>query len=304
MQSDSSKTPLDPAMTAEALRLFATLCDGELLDSDDRRLNQLLDESAAARRYYLRYIALNTALKTISGSPMGDSAVNAQLAVERLTLEQFANNFGNGHGSAGQSCRPPVPANTKTRLRAAVRWAASLAAAMLVAAAAWWSIQHAGRLENRAATVANEAHPIPTAEDSHGGSLVAEVTYVSNSIVWQNPNGSFILASRIQAGQSLALLRGQIELTYSSGAKCSSRVRQSFWSTRKGANCIGGNWSLGFRKQVMASRLKRLTERWSISALSLAWSSTISECRKLAFSKERLRRRQPASPEFLRTRSS
>ena len=280
MQSDSSKLPLDPAMTAEALRLFAILCDGELSDSDRTRLNRLLDESEPARRYYLRYIALNTALKTISGSPMGYSAVDAQLAVERLTLEQFANHFGDSHGSIVQSCRLPVPADAKTRLSSAIRWAASLAAAMLVAAAAWWSIQHAGSLENRAATIASEAHPIPNAEDSHGGSLVAEVTYVSNSIVWQNPNGSFTLASRVQAGQSLALLRGQIELTYASAQKCCSRGRQSFWSTRKGANCIGGSWSLGFPKQVMVSRLKHLTERWSILARSLAWSLTISECRK------------------------
>ena len=49
--------------------------------------------------------------------------------------------------------------------------------------------------------------------------LVAEVTYVSNSAIWQNPNGSYAIASHVRSGQTLTLERGQIELTYLSGAK-------------------------------------------------------------------------------------
>ena len=216
---EGANLPLDPAVTAETSALFARLCDGELSEGDQYRLNQILDENTAARHYYLQYIAVHTALKTISGSPLGYSAVDAQLAVERLTLEQFAGHVGADRVGTEQSCRLPMSAAPDARMRLIVRWAASLAAGLLVATAAWWSIQHIGRQEDPAASIANEVHPIPNADDSPGGSLVAEVTYVSNSITWQNPNGSFALASRVQSGQSLALLRGQIELTYASGAK-------------------------------------------------------------------------------------
>src|SRR3954452_24322459 len=111
-------------------------------------------------------MALHTGLKMISGSPLGYSASDAQLAVERLTLEQFAGHVDTVRVGAGKSCRFPLSADPKTRLRLGVRWAVSLAAVLLVAAATWWSIQPIGRQENRAATIASAVHSIPNVEDS------------------------------------------------------------------------------------------------------------------------------------------
>jgi hypothetical protein len=45
------------------------------------------------------------------------------------------------------------------------------------------------------------------------------VTYVSASAVWRNPNSSYAVASHVATGQLLTLERGQIELTYPSGAR-------------------------------------------------------------------------------------
>src|SRR5258707_1314064 len=108
---------------------------------------------------------------------MGYTAVDAQLAIERFTLDQFAGRVG-----TIPSCELPSAPAPGARMRSIVRWATSLAAILLVAAAAWWSIRHTISHEDPTALIANEVHPIPNADDSHVGSLVADVTYVSNSI--------------------------------------------------------------------------------------------------------------------------
>lgn len=208
--ADSS---LDAGLMEELRELLARLCDDQLTESERPRLNQILDEHGAARSYYLKYVAVHSSLAAMAGSA---SAAEAQLAVERMTLARFA---GRSAAVLPPCDIEPLRSERIERWQTVLRWAAGISAVLLVAAAAWWlapSSSQSASPEN-VLLVGNPAavDDIPASSQP----LVAEVTYVSNSAAWQNPNGSFTLASRVRAGQNLALERGQVELTYDTGAK-------------------------------------------------------------------------------------
>jgi len=212
---DQTKSPLDPRLKEELCSFLATLCDGELPSDDWRRLNQILNEDSAARRYYLRYIAVHSGLTMSAAGPLGYSAVETQLMIERMTLERFA-----GHTDFAVTCGlEPSKSDRFARRRDMIRWAASLATIVLVVGAVSSLMQSARRHDERIEAFVAEDSVNVSDEASGPQQLVAEVTYVSDSAVWRNPNGSLALASRVSAGQSLTLVRGQVELTYTSGAK-------------------------------------------------------------------------------------
>ncbi len=199
------QSPLDPVLLDELRWLLAQLCDGQLPQSDWHRLNQILGEHAEARRYYLRYIGVHSALATTAGCTLGSFVVDAQLAVERLTLERFT-----GRTTPLSLCAPQTPASARgLRWRSVIRWAASLSAVLLVAAASFWWVRRADYVGSQQPALRAE-HSVEVAGNQP---LVAEVTYVSASATWRNANGSFTLASRVQTGQSLARARsGRIDV--------------------------------------------------------------------------------------------
>lgn len=210
-RDDCHESPREPQLMHELGELLARLCDDELTASDRSRLNRILDEYTAARRYYLRYVAVHSALAVTAGSP----AVEAQLAVERLTLERFA-----GRSFSEPLCQLALPASSRIeRWQSMAPWAASLAAIFVVTGLIWWSTQPIGRQEHVVGVVAVSNRSTAADENTGAQRLVAEVTYVSNSAIWQNPNSSFALASSVRSGQNLTLEHGQVELTYASGAK-------------------------------------------------------------------------------------
>ena len=86
---------VDAAIAAQLSELVAQLCDNDLSEDDAAHLNAMLNEHPGARQYYLRYIAVHNALTAAAGNPLGFSAVESQLAIERLTIERFAGCFAN-----------------------------------------------------------------------------------------------------------------------------------------------------------------------------------------------------------------
>lgn len=211
---DDSGLPLSPAVAGELSALLARLCDDQLVGDDGQRLNQLLNDREAARRYYLRYIAVHSALAATACSPMGCTDMEAQLAVERLTLERFS-----GRITSPLTCSISKSFSQRDeRMKRIVRWAASLSAAVLVAALAFWWMKPGVELTDaNKSTIVDAARP-GSNQVVTSAPLVAEITFVSDSAVWQSPNNSYIVASLVRSGQSLALERGQVELTYASGA--------------------------------------------------------------------------------------
>jgi len=213
MRAHEDDLPPDAGWMDELHELLAALCDGQLAEGDRPRLNEILDAHAAARRYYLKYMAVHSSLSTMSGSA---SAADAELAVERMTLERFA-----GRTAVPMaSCEiEPLRWERVERWQQVLRWAVGVSAVVAVAIASWW---FAPRMPIDDASpelvlAGGQAHTEPAPGTAQP--LAAEVTYVSSAAVWQNPNASFALASRVRAGQNLILERGQVELTYASGAK-------------------------------------------------------------------------------------
>jgi hypothetical protein len=213
---------LDPAIKDELCGLLARLCDDALVATDRLRLNHILTEHASARRFYLQYIAVHSALAVTAGGPVGCTAADAQLAIERITLERFV-----GHTTFAPSCDDPgSPAIHESRLRSIVRWSITVAVALCtIAATLWWNWPIVERPVAITKTVETKDSVAPRQSTNVADEvavprrLVAEVTYVSDPAVWQNPNASYALGSHVQAGQRLTLGRGQVELTYSSGAR-------------------------------------------------------------------------------------
>lgn len=212
---DDNLTPLDPAIENELYGMLARLCDGDLPASERDRMNEILNEHATARRLYLQYMALHGLLAIGAGGPVGCSVADTQLAVERQAITRFSEGVVSQPDVSG--CAEPSP--RKYRLRLALQWIAAVSAVLLVVAAFWQRPRVAGdSTENKMADL-----PGTSASEHQGGSelqqLVAEVTFVSDAPLWQNPNGSYAVASHVRSEQTLALERGQIELTYESGAK-------------------------------------------------------------------------------------
>ncbi|MGD9631846.1 MAG: FecR domain-containing protein [Pirellulales bacterium] len=225
----SADPPLNAALMEELRELLARLCDDQLCDEpltgggqfsggDRARLNEILDTHAAARRYYLKYVAIHSSLSAMAGSA---SAADAQLAVERITLERFAGRTGPPLAPCGIE---PLQLERRERWQSVLRWSAGISAVVALAMAGWW-LTVRERKDALLAEAVLDGNLKPAVDVSFGSQpfgnqpLAAEVTYVSNAAVWQNPNGSFTLASRVRAGENLTLERGQVELTYSTGAK-------------------------------------------------------------------------------------
>lgn len=233
---DDKSTPLDPAIENELYGMLARLCDGDLLASERDRMNEILNEHATARRLYLRYMALHGLLAIGAGGPIGCSVADTQLAVERQAITRFSE--GVVSRTDVSVCAEPLP--RKRRLRYALQWIAAVSAVLLVAAAFW----HAPRIaKDGAENTIGDLAGKPAGERQASRELqqlVAEVTFVSDTPLWQNPNGSYAVASHVRSGQTLALERGQIELTYESGAKLMLTGPTEFLVERKGGKLRRG----------------------------------------------------------------
>lgn len=212
---DDPNQEADFRSESEFFGLLGRLCDGELSDSEFQRLQTVLDESPDARKLYLKYQAIHVALATGAGGVVGYSTVDAQLAIERAAIVQVCN----GRLSCVTSPRGENVTQPERRclIGRTMRWAASLAAVILVSCCTYWLWPR------------NVAHPpvvtaeLQSAEDAVGkidAKLpVAQVSFVSDTAAWNNPNSSYALGSRVRPGQTLALENGQIELTYETGTK-------------------------------------------------------------------------------------
>jgi FecR protein len=214
--SDCGREPTLRAEIIEALdALLPRLCDDVMTLEDSRRLNQILDQSCAARQYYLKLIAVHSALVTTAGSYVRPELSNGKQHFEPLSIDHFDER--------------PVPASVAGRSSLAYRrsrfsflgrpsWRLVAATLCSIALVLLWTYRGAIRQNQNVGADVGRV-PIIASVTSQGQQLVAKVTYLSPTVRWQEPNASYALASRIKTGQSLVLEHGQVELTYVTGAK-------------------------------------------------------------------------------------
>ena len=164
---------MSPKVRQELLHLLSALCDGELAEAQQLRLEELLDADAECRRYYLEYMDLQ-----------------AQLL--RHPLEH-----GRGVGQPeGKRDQQMVPPRNKRRVQRAMGYvlvaAGTLAASLLLQV--FWRLHSASsepvpiQNPNRETTVASNAE------------YVATLTQTANC-VWQDANEARRAGSRLVPGE-------------------------------------------------------------------------------------------------------
>jgi hypothetical protein len=203
--------PDEPGLPPEALRelnaLLSQLCD-EVIELDDLiRLGDLLEAEPAARRHYLKYIALHSSLAASTGglqSGGGEHDAAPLLAIfdgdYPAALED--------HTAAGPASNLAPPSRRPLFVAAAILF--------IALGAVVWSFYSPRAAKQQPAT----QHAVASSKalrHSRAGHLVAEITYASPAIRWHPSNELYALTSRVRAGQSLALALGSVELTYESG---------------------------------------------------------------------------------------
>jgi ferric-dicitrate binding protein FerR (iron transport regulator) len=188
--------------------LLDHLFDVPLSTEQTARLNQLLDASETARRHYLKYVGVHSALTTTAGC-------HARASVDEFIdqLEQTACNELAAANIVELPFESREPSKGAPLNR---RWLAAVAASAAVVMAGWFGL--AGRSFRQTNPPQADATTV-SARMPDIGPIASQVTYLSPAVRWRNPNLSFALESVVRAGERLIVEHGQVELTYSSGTK-------------------------------------------------------------------------------------
>lgn len=168
----------------ELAALCGALEDGTLDPASQARLEHWLRESAAARDYYIRAMALSASLIAYASEMQTDSPAN-----------EFA--------SSAAAVKPSEPLSPTRPRQAGGVWSVRVGLALALAMLGWWMTGHFG-------------DPLPI---SHTDTLavVARLTASKNCQWGQLGLGE--VGSHLRAGQQVELLQGMAELTFASGAK-------------------------------------------------------------------------------------
>ncbi len=214
--------------------LLTHILDEVLSASQRVRLNEILGASATARSYYLRYMAVHSALVTTAGNQSRSTLADELARFASRANEQLADSF---ESLAGPDIRPTLHRLQlfgSRRIRAAASLAAACLGGLIVLPIA---LEHG---QNQPSAPAVLAQPPVIVERDSGDPRAARVTFVSPATRWRDPNGSHALESYVRAGQRLTLEQGRIELTYLSGAKLLLTGPSEFLVEATGGNLVRG----------------------------------------------------------------
>lgn len=197
----------DDKLIDELGKLVGLTCDGLVTEAERSRLNELLDRDAAARSWYLQYIAVHSLLTTTAGN-------QAVRGVEELR-----------HRLASQA-DSAVSQRRRSSILALSRNKGLLAAAMLfllLTAVLYvvdpWGIHLGTNPESAETPMVDNKTDAPLANsDSHRYRL-ARVNRVSANARWKDPNESYSVEASLRAGKVISLLQGEVELVYETGVK-------------------------------------------------------------------------------------
>lgn len=205
---------LDRSTQHEVHELCTRLLDEVISDEQLARLDRLLSTSSSAREIYLRYVGLSIAL--------GASSEKQQ----QTQAEQFRRHIASSEEANGARLEPRSTSDwfssgeqavrRKNRFKPRTGWAisAALLIAGIAAGLAYLDSSSSPGSTEASAEQQNDATP---AADSP--TTAPRLSYVSPNALWQDPNDSFHKESSVAFGNVLALVEGEIELTYSTGVK-------------------------------------------------------------------------------------
>ena len=206
---------LSRAQQAELGRLVGGAVDGVIVESERVRLNEMLAVDAAARSYYLRYMALHSTLVTMAGN-------HARHEVDELRRRLSV---------LDASTSAPLETAARPRLARSLRsvWAlAAMLALVALGATVFWSVGSWRGEPSAERQVADNSAPNNRAANNVAtrpgrvgqvGRNVARVSYVAPATRWQHPNDSYAVESSVRVGSTLNVAQGEVELVYDTGAR-------------------------------------------------------------------------------------
>lgn len=211
---NSNFAELDQAVIHELHQLCTRLHDEVIFEQELARLNQLLDDFSAARKFYLRYVTLHSMMLTSTGK---QQRVEAEELSRHITQVEQNENSDRTHPLADTLLSEEQPGLLGLRQQSVVTWA--IAAMLLIAASATiWAVRetdvdfaeahHRGRVQRPTDPAPGVVRIAPA----------VRLSYISSNARWQ-PNGAFQPVTALSPGDQLNLLEGEIELTYNTGTK-------------------------------------------------------------------------------------
>ncbi|TWT36804.1 FecR protein [Posidoniimonas corsicana] len=201
------------SLTAAEAHEVHVLCDrlhdGLLSADESARLNEWLGQRPAARSYYLRFVALHRDLLASDGKRRFGEA---ELLRDLVASDGAPNDTCEASASMLALLNPETPASVRASRRVVGVW--QLAAAVLLAMTLSLFWVNGSPDEN---TVATAPEPTPAPAES----VAREVTlsHVSPGVVWRSALETHHTGATLDAGRSIGIAAGEVELTYSSGTK-------------------------------------------------------------------------------------
>ena len=223
----------DPKFSAELHKLCGKLREGEITDAEAKRLNDLLLESKAARRFYRAFMALTSALETRVApqdvvDPAHDSDTNIDVLFERLqeAEDNAEPDFSLLHTPVLQPSSPKAdPGSLSSHDLAAVTGYALRLALTSKPAKRIYAYAGVAAVVLLAVTLINpwgggEEHtPDPVADDTSeqpAGVLRVATLTAEHDAVWASDAPS--TGDTLAPGQRLTLTAGFAEITTEEGA--------------------------------------------------------------------------------------
>lgn len=205
--------------------LLDRVCDQVITAEEIAELDTLLTADKNAREHYVRHIALHSVLQS-----------GAALQTEYIAED-------------GDACSLADDSQSRRRIRLMTwgPWVAATLVFVLLGTVLFWSRVKEGR------------QPAPNVRTDIARSKlnslpVARVTQLSNDIGWQNPNESIALMSHVSDGQTLKIARGDILLTYDSGAELRLLAPAEFV-----VGAAGGNLQRGGLRAIVPEKGRGFT---------------------------------------------
>lgn len=229
--------------------LASQACDGPLSESDQQKLEELLNRDEAARDLWLSYARLHTNLFL---QTKVDGVLKRSLDAIRHSMSEAVPQLLTETGSSTTSASPekseaPVVAATRTELElrdssvigSLARFAGQVsvvAAALLVAMFAWQWLQ-----PPQGGSPADEANSLAESPSKFDlpaiGEKLADENLAEQAVArivrkvdcdWEGDRWTINSSSKIVSGQTLKMSRGLMELEFSSGAQVTLEAPVSF----------------------------------------------------------------------------
>ena len=210
---DGMRAKPDEATIDELSHLVDAGFDDVISDEQQVRLNELLGRNVAVRRYYLRYIAIHSALKTSAGNQAGRKIEELRQQLERGGRVLSSATTATTHRKFPDS----------SLLRAAV-------ILFILAPIALYLARRPEKVQEAAQRAPSKSPSSASVDRIEGIALidsatssplpgVVKVSRISSKTRWSHPNESFAIDSTVRTGDRLRVLNGEVELLYETGVK-------------------------------------------------------------------------------------